>query len=791
MGKINKYANELDEEQKEGIKQSIIDLLSNKNKKIYYEDEMAKLLNLSGKELGALDSQLYELECAGKVIKSKKGGYSLTERNGMISGILQMSKKGFGFLVPDDGSEDIFISAFDTEYALNGDRVLVRISEKSYGARREGSVERILERGLKYITGTFSLRENSGYGFVIAEDKRTEDIYIHESDMAGAEDGDKVRVVITKYPDKETGLRGRIEEIYGKSGESQAELKAVLHQYDIPENFNDDVLREAKKIPAAISKEETARRIDLREKLIITIDGPDAKDLDDAVSVEHTADGSYVLGVHIADVSHYVKENTALDKEAMQRGCSFYLLDSVIPMLPEELSNGICSLNGGEDRLALSIEMKINSQGDVENYRIFESVICSSARMVYDDVSDMLEKEDRELIAKYPEIYKMICDMNDLAAILRSKREQGGSLDFNIDETHIELDDEGVPVDIRPSERRIANKIIEEFMLAANKTVAEHHFWLDAPFLYRVHEKPEAEKMEMFKIFAGSLGYSLKGSCDNIHPKALQDILYEAEGSEEEGIISSVMLRSMKKADYEIACNGHFGLSFTYYCHFTSPIRRYPDLFIHRVIKEIINVGLSDKRSAELSVVADKAAELSSNQERKSIQAERTIEKKKKVRYMSERIGLEYNGIISGVVNSGFFVELPNTVEGFVSAESLLDDYYRLDAGNYRLVGENSGRVYRLGNPVKITVDKVHFGTDEIDFRIADSVGKRRTKHSAVNSDKKNTGNREFAEKNGKGKEYKHKKKKYASSRTEESSSEGKKGYKGKRRSTTRRRKRR
>lgn len=791
MGKINKYANELDDEQKEDIKQRIIEFLSDKNKKTYYEDEMAKLLDLSGKELGALDSQLYELEHAGKVIKNKKGGYSLTERNGMVSGVLQMSKKGFGFLVPDDGSEDIFISAFDTDHALNGDRVLVSLSDKSYGARREGSIEKILERGLKYVTGTFSLRENSSYGFVIAEDKRTEDVYIHERDTAGAADGDKVRAVIIKYPDKEAGLRGRIEEIYGKSGESQAELKAVLHQYDIPENFNDNVLRETKEIPAAISEEETRRRTDLRDRLIITIDGPDAKDLDDAVSVVRADDGSYVLGVHIADVSNYVKEDTALDKEAMQRGCSFYLLDSVIPMLPEELSNGICSLNGGEDRLTLSIEMKINEQGDVENYHIFESVICSSARMVYDDVSDMLENEDQELIAKYPEIYKMLCDMNDLAAILRNKREQGGSLDFDIDEAYIELDEEGIPVDIRPTNRRTANKIIEEFMLAANKTVAEHHFWLDAPFLYRVHEKPESEKMDMFKIFAGSLGYSLKGSCDNIHPKALQDILYEAEGSEEAGIISRVMLRSMKKADYEIACNGHFGLGFTYYCHFTSPIRRYPDLFIHRVIKEILNEGLSDERAAKLAATADKAAELSSNQERKSIQAERTIEKKKKARYMSERIGMEYDGIISGVVNSGFFVELPNTVEGFVSAESLTDDYYRLDAGNYRLVGENSGRVYRIGNPVRIEVDKVHFGTDDIDFRIADSGNKRKTKRSGINIKSKNTKNRDFSEKGGKGRDYKNKKKKHVYGSTEDSSPERKNRYKGKKKSAARRRKRR
>ena len=390
-------------------------------------------------------------------------------------------------------------------------------------------------------------------------------------------------------------------------------------------------------------------------------------------------------------------------------------------MLPEQLSNGVCSLNQGEDRLTLSMEAHISAAGEILSYRIFESVIRSSARMVYGDVSDIIEHHDEALMKKYEALCPMIFAMDELAGILRDKRMKGGSLDFDIDESYIELDENGVPVDIRPAERRVANRIIEEFMLTANQIVAEHHYWMDVPFAYRVHERPDQDRMESFKAFAGTLGYSLRGSCDNIHPAALRDILIQAEGSDTEGIINRIMLRSMKKADYQPVCEGHFGLGFKYYCHFTSPIRRYPDLFIHRIIKEIIHgepgsLTVSEKRREELAAKAERACDVSSAQERNAVDAERTIEKKKKAQYMSARIGEQYDGIISGVLNSGFFVELPDTVEGYVSAESLTDDYYSLDADNYRMIGEHTHNVYRVGARVRVQVARVDIITDEIDF---------------------------------------------------------------------------
>ncbi len=766
MGK--KYKNEnnmITPERHEEIKQQIIDLLEHglernqsaseiseeayageydapkrrRSRRALNEPEIAEALGISGAEAGEMVACLDELEAEGAIVQNRRGRYRQPEPDSVKAGEIQITRRGFGFLLPDDGSEDIFLPREDLNGAMNGDKAVVKIDtgrHLSRAGKRYGYVMKITERGVTEVTGTVMSRKN--FAFVVSENKRVDDVYIAGNDTLGAKTGDKVRAVITKYPTEEVGLRGRIVEIYGPAGDAKAELKAVLHQYDIPEAFDQEVLAEADRVSANVSgradgtaavgapgaREDAGTyygREDLRDKLIITIDGPDAKDLDDAVNVEKHDDGTFTLGVHIADVSNYVKEGSLLDKEALKRGCSVYLLDAVVPMLPEQLSNGVCSLNQGEDRLTLSMEAHIGAAGEILSYRIFESVIRSSARMVYGDVSDIIENHDEALMKKYEQLCPMIFAMDELAAILRNKRMKGGSLDFDIDESYIELDENGVPVDIRPAERRVANRIIEEFMLTANQVVAEHHYWMDVPFAYRVHERPDQDRMESFKAFAGMLGYSLKGSCDNIHPAALRDILIQAEGSDAEGIINRIMLRSMKKADYQPSCEGHFGLGFKYYCHFTSPIRRYPDLFIHRVIKEIIHgepgsLTVNEKRREALAAAAERACDISSAQERNAIEAERTIEKKKKAQYMSARIGEQYEGIISGVLNSGFFVELPDTVEGYVAAESLTDDYYSLDADNYRMVGEHTHNVYRVGARVRVQVARVDLITDEIDF---------------------------------------------------------------------------
>lgn len=747
MGKNNKYKNEnsiVSQERHDEIKQQIMQLLENPADKAHRalgEDEIAAALGISGYEAGEMMTCIDELVNVADIIRNRKGKYRIPEEGSVLTGRIQTTKRGFGFLIPDDGSEDVFIPREDMQSAMNGDRLLVKIDtgRKSRTGKRCGWIMDILERGTAEIIGTLVAQKH--YAFVVSGDRRVGDVYIPSGDMCGAKNGDKVRAVITKYATEENGLRGKVAEIYGSAGSAEAELKAVLHEYHIPEHFDAEVLEEADAVSlGGISEGALSGREDLRGRLIITIDGPDAKDLDDAVSVERKENGNFVLGVHIADVSNYVREDSKLDKEALKRGCSVYLLDAVVPMLPEQLSNGVCSLNQGEDRLTLSMEAEIDQSGNIVSYRIFESVICSSARMVYDDVSDIIENHDEALMKKYEYLCPMIFEMDELARVLREKRMKGGSLDFDIDESYIELGEDGMPTDVRPADRRVANKIIEEFMLTANKVVAEHHYWMEVPFTYRVHEKPDQQKMESLKAFAGTLGYSLKGSCDNIHPAALRDILVQAEGSDAAGIINRVMLRSMKKADYQPVCSGHFGLGFKYYCHFTSPIRRYPDLIAHRIIKEIIhsepgNLINSAERRAVAASKVENACDISSAQERNAVDAERTIEKKKKAQFMLGYKGEEFNGIISGVLNAGFFVELPNTIEGFVPMETLYDDYYELDADNYRIVGEFYHRVYRVGGKVRIRVEKVDIITDEIEFRVIE--GGEMSQKSGKNSAKK------------------------------------------------------
>ena len=627
------------------------------------------------------------------------------------SGILEKHPKGFGFVRMEEGG-DIFVSKNDMMGAMNGDMVEVDLLPPYLWNRsKEGIITGILKRNTAEVVGTF--QNNRKFGFVIADDKKLrEDIFIKKDFFRGAQDGDKVVAKITKYPDKNSGAEGKITEIIAKEGQTGSDVLSMIRGAGLFETFPSRCNAEAK----ARSREEIAKeakwfRIDLRNKNTITIDGPNAKDLDDAVSIDRLPNGNRLLGVHIADVSHFVEEDGYLDREALKRGTSVYLLNRVIPMLPKALSNGVCSLNEGQDRLCLSCIMEIDKEGSVVSHEICESLICSKARMVYDDVSDMIEDEAfvaandseklriNQLREKYDFIYDDLREMADLAALLRHKRKRRGSLDFDIPEAEIILDEDENPVEIRPEERRTANRMIEEFMLAANETVAEHFCWMQYPFIYRVHEKPEPEKMMDLKAYLMNFGIHLKGSADNINPKTLADIISQIEDEPYEAVVNRVMLRTMKKAYYSTDCNGHFGLAFRYYCHFTSPIRRYPDLFIHRVIKKAVTGRMTEAKLEKYRADAVNAAEISSRAERKAQELEREVDKLKKCQFMLKHIGEEFDGIISGITEFGTYVELDSTVEGMAFNRDLR-------------------RPYQLGEKVRIRVLDARPAERQIDFEI-------------------------------------------------------------------------
>ena len=627
------------------------------------------------------------------------------------SGILEKHPKGFGFVRMEEGG-DIFVSKNDMMGAMNGDMVEVDLLPPYLWNRsKEGIITGILKRNTAEVVGTF--QNNRKFGFVIADDKKLrEDIFIKKDFFRGAQDGDKVVAKITKYPDKNSCAEGKITEIIAKEGQTGSDVLSMIRGAGLFETFPSRCNAEAKaRSREEIAKEATWFRIDLRNKNTITIDGPNAKDLDDAVSIDRLPNGNRLLGVHIADVSHFVEEDGYLDREALKRGTSVYLLNRVIPMLPKALSNGVCTLNEGQDRLCLSCIMEIDKEGSVVSHEICESLICSKARMVYDDVSDMIEDEAfdaandseklriNQLREKYDFIYDDLREMADLAALLRHKRKRRGSLDFDIPEAEIILDEDENPVEIRPEERRTANRMIEEFMLAANETVAEHFCWMQYPFIYRVHEKPEPEKMMDLKAYLMNFGIHLKGSADNINPKTLADIISQIEDEPYEAVVNRVMLRTMKKAYYSTDCNGHFGLAFRYYCHFTSPIRRYPDLFIHRVIKKAVTGRMTEAKLEKYRADAVNAAEISSRAERKAQELEREVDKLKKCQFMLKHIGEEFDGIISGITEFGTYVELDSTVEGMAFNRDLR-------------------RPYQLGEKVRIRVLDARPAERQIDFEI-------------------------------------------------------------------------
>ncbi|MFC3770549.1 ribonuclease R [Paenibacillus sp. GCM10012303] len=666
---------------------------------------------------------LNQLEEAGEIIRTRTERYGVPERMNLLKGKLQAHAKGFGFLLPDDKEHpDIYIHANDMNGAMNGDIVLARITSKSAaGGRLEGEVVRIVTRAIKQIVGTFQSFES--YAFVIPDDKRiTKDIFIPKDYFEGAVTGQKVVVDIVTYPQGRAAAEGRVVEILGHKDDPGVDILSIIRKYQLPEAFPEEVTAEAEGVPDSISEGDLRGRRDLRDRTIVTIDGEDAKDLDDAVNVELLPNGNYLLGVHIADVSYYVRENSPLDREAYNRGCSVYLVDRVIPMLPHRLSNGICSLNPKVDRLTMSCEMEFDADANVVRHDVFTSVIKTTERMTYTNVRKILAGEDEEVTSRYADLVDFFKLMEELAMKLRRKRMKRGAIDFDFQESKILVDENGKPTDIVKRDRSIAEQIIEEFMLAANETVAEHFHWLKVPFLYRIHENPDGDKLQHFMEFITNFGYVVRGKGNTVHPRALQTLLEEIRGTKEETIISTVMLRSMKQAKYDANSLGHFGLAAEYYSHFTSPIRRYPDLIIHRVIREVLENGsLSELRHEYLGGRMDDIAKQSSERERLAADAERDTEALKKAEYMLDKVGEEFEGIISSVTNFGIFVELQNTVEGLIRLSDLSDDYYHYHELQHALIGERTSKIYRIGDEVKVRVARVNLEEHNIDFEMVDA----------------------------------------------------------------------
>lgn len=676
--------------------------------------ELMTVLDVPQEDRDQLEDLLNELIDEGRIIKTKKKRYALTEKMGYIVGTFLGNEKGFGFVEPDRKSlNDIYVSPDETNGAIHNDRVMVKVVKRQNSSKKaEGKVIKIIKRRNNEIVGTFD--KNNNYGFVVPDDRRIfYDIYIPKNSLNNAKDGQKVVCEVTKWPKGHRNPEGIIIEVLGDKNDINTDILSIIKQHGIRQEFPGSVNKQLNDIPSTIEEKKFKNRRDLRDMTIVTIDGIDAKDLDDAVSIERVGK-NYRLGVHIADVSNYVTEQSPLDKEAFKRGTSVYFPDRVIPMLPKQLSNGICSLNPNVDRLTLSVSMTIDDTGRVIDHEIFESVIKTKARMTYKDVTAILEG-DRELQEKYAELVDTFKLMKELSLILKSKRKERGSIDFDFPETKILIDESGNPTDVIKYNNTISNSIIEEFMLVCNETVAEHMFWADIPFVYRIHEEPNSDKIHSFNLLLNTMGYKLKGS-ENVHPKELQKILEMIKGQKEERIISTVMLRSLMKARYSDENLGHFGLAARYYCHFTSPIRRYPDLVIHRIIKEYIKKGIDKNRQKFLDRFVYDASVQSSEQEVIAEEAERDVEDLLKVFIMKKEVGKEFEGIISSVTHFGFFVELDNTVEGLVRVENLEDDFYIFDEEHYMLIGENFKQTYKIGDKVKVKLVAVDISTRKLEF---------------------------------------------------------------------------
>ena len=643
----------------------------------------------------------------------------MQEENRFIEGIFRRHERGFGFVIVEDQEDDIYIAKEDSKDAFSGDRVLVKLKKKSNGARQEGIILKVIEHKKDTLVGTF--QKNKNFGFVIPDDKKLcRDIFISKKNFGKARNNHKVLVQITKYPQKGKKAEGKILEVIGNVNEAGIDMLSLIKDYDLPYRFPKDVVKEAKKFGDKINPNDIAGRVDLRSKYdIFTIDGEDAKDLDDAVCVQKLENGNYKLDVHIADVSHYVQENTLLDKEALLRGTSIYMLNRVIPMLPRELSNGICSLNEGQDRYTLSVSMEIDNKGKIISSEVYKGIINVTRRMSYKDVQAILDDSNEEIVTKYKDYIVDFKLMEELAKILKEKRITKGYLNLDIPESKIILDQDGYAIDVCKYETTFANEIIEQFMLAANETIAEKFYWLKAPFIYRVHEEPDIEKVNELNKLLFNFGYKIHVKEGKIYPAEFSKILKEVEGKPEEKIVSNMILRTLKVAVYDSENKGHFGIASKYYCHFTSPIRRYPDLFIHRIISKYLknNYTMSEKQVEFYNKVAENDAKQSSDREKIATQVERDSIDIKKAEYMSKKIGEQYEGIISGVTQFGVFVELENTVEGLIRFENLGDEYYEYDADHKILIGERTKETFKIGDKINIEVIDANKQEKRISFK--------------------------------------------------------------------------
>ena len=662
---------------------------------------------------------LVQLEERGLVVRTRSNRYGLPEKMNLIRGILSGHAKGFAFLLPDEeGIDDVFIPPHEKNGAMNGDHVLVRVTSSRQNGKKEGTVVRIIERSNDKVVGTFS--KSKHFGFVVPDDKKfSSDIFIPKEVDMGAVDGHKVIVKLTEFPEGNKSAEGEIIQIIGHKNDPGVDILSIIHQHELPLAFPEEVMAEANAIGETIDEKDIPNRRDLRDETIVTIDGADAKDLDDAIALTKLDNGHYKLGVHIADVSHYVTEGSELDREALERGTSVYLVDRVIPMIPHRLSNGICSLNPNVDRFTLSCEMEIDGQGEVVSHEIFQAVIKTTERMTYTDVNKILLEDDEELIKKYESLVPMFKLMEELQGVLQRKRMKRGAIDFDFKEAKVLVDEEGKPTDVVVRERSIGERVIEEFMLCANETVAEHFHWLDVPFIYRIHEDPKEDKLQRFFEFITNFGLIVRGTANSVHPRALQEIIEKVDGMPEELVISTVMLRSMQQAKYDPESVGHFGLATQFYTHFTSPIRRYPDLIVHRLIKTYLIEGKLDEATREKwNTLLPDIADHSSKRERRAVDAERDTDELKKAEFMEDKIGEEFDGIISSVANFGLFVKLPNTIEGLVHVSYMVDDYYHYDERHFAMIGERTGNVYRIGDEITVRLIKVDKDEHDIDFEI-------------------------------------------------------------------------
>ena len=707
----------------EKLREQLLGLINDPHYNPLKREELALIFNIHPSEMPMFYNFLDELEEDGYIVKTKKGRVMSPNQMGLFVGKFVSHRKGFGFVESDEELvQDLFIPKNDINGALHNDRVMAEIVTPATEDRRaEGKVIKIIKREVTRVVGLF--QENKSFGFVVPDDKKfNQDIFIPKRYISGAKNDDKVVCEITVWPQENRKPEGKIVEILGKKGERGVEIDSIIRAHGLPEEFPKKVIDEANFVAGQELEDEIARRLDLRDLDIFTIDGEDAKDLDDAISIEVLPNGNYKLGVHIADVTHYVKEKSKLDKEALKRATSVYLVDKVIPMLPKQLSNGVCSLNPFEDKLTLSCIMEIDAEGKVVKYDIAETVINSKARMTYTEVSDILEKDDEKLKKTFAKQVDDFIAAEKLARILMKRRQRRGAIDFDFPEAKIILNKNGEVVDIKHYERRISNKMIEEFMLVANETVAEHFFWLQLPIVYRIHETPSVEKMEDLNKFMATFGYHIKGNLEDVHPKEMQSIIEKIKGTKEEESISTIMLRSMKQAKYSPSCIGHFGLAAKYYCHFTSPIRRYPDLQIHRIIKEQLNNKLNNKRQDQLAHIVEYASTQSSERERAAELAERDVHDYYKACYMADKVGQQFDGVVSGVTSFGIFVELENTVEGLIRLANMRDDYYIYNQETYSIIGERSKKTFRIGDSVRIEVDNVNVDFKEIDFKLIEKL---------------------------------------------------------------------